>query len=1391
MPRNKKTSPGNLADRLEAMRKSIVKDDRADDAGYTLRDLIDVAELQKLLEVRDLPIGIMDHENRIIAAVKWQDICVKFHRPNQITGKRCLISDSYIKDHLDENRFVEYHCANGLWDIALPIIIEARHVGTIFIGQFFYTDDKIDYAFFEKQAAEVGFDWPEYKKVLDKVPRFTREQVKNFMEFNRILVNILAQQGLANLKLKREMEERSKAEARLRESEERWHFALEDAGDGIWDWNIATDKVIYSRRWKEMLGYGEDEIGDTLDEWKSRLHPDDRENVFGHIDKHLGSKVRHYTSEYRLRCKDGSYIWIMARGKIIEYDDQGEPVRMIGIHTNITERKTMEENLRISEERWSFALEGAGDGVWDWNVKTNVVLFSRRWKEMLGYSDDEIADNFDEWRKRVHPDDLDGAENEIAKYFQGKIPVYEIEHRLLCKDGTYRWILARGKIVERDEKGNPVRMIGTHSDITGRKHSEERLRESEKRYELIAKNTADVIWVLDMATMKFEYISPSVERLTGYSNTDFILFSIQDTMTPESYAVVLQRLPEAIRDFMSGNGTNSYYINEINQYKRDGSVIPTEIVATFMTDDNGLPVKILGVSRDVTDRIEKDAQIRQFYSIVNSSLNEVYVFDPETLKFIFVSNGARKNLGYSLDQLQKMTPVDIEPDFTSEQFESLIEPLKTEKAASLAFETRHERADGTVYPVEVHLQLLDVDKNLFFLSVILDITEKKETLNALKASDERLRLALEGTTDAVWDWRIEPELVYFSPSFYTQLAYEPGEFPASAASWMSMVHPDDLPKILEDFSSRRKGSNPNSIIEYRIRTKSGDWKWVLSRGRFVEWNQDGKPNRLIGLHTDIDDRKRAEEKLDLQLRIMETLLENLPMGVMMIEAESGKTLIENAEARQLFGGSVLPVFQEQTVHARTIAYKSSTNELYPPEEMPVFLGLKGTRGHVDDILVRRPDGTSVLLEVFGAPVFDKENKVIASITIFFDIADRKKAEEEKINLERQVQHAQKLESLGILAGGIAHDFNNILTAILGHASLALLDLPPESPVVDNLKEIEKAAHRAADLARQMLAYSGRGKFLIQEIVINDVVKEMIQLITVSVSKKITIRYALTENLPSIEADATQIRQIILNLITNASDAIGDNDGIITLSSGALYCDKKYIAESHNLFHQGTDKIPGEGNYVFFEVTDSGSGMTDEVLEKIFDPFYTTKFTGRGLGLAAVLGIIRGHQGLIRIVTVPGKGTSFRVLFPESRILKNTAKLLKKPDIPEEHKITGTILVIDDEESIREISRRLLERRGFHVILAADGIEALDILRKRKGGISLILLDMTMPKMDGAAVFRGIREIDKEVPVLLASGYSEQEATGHFRDKGLAGFIQKPFDTSKLVPKICSILEACK
>ncbi|HVQ45793.1 MAG TPA: ATP-binding protein, partial [Gemmatimonadales bacterium] len=389
--------------------------------------------------------------------------------------------------------------------------------------------------------------------------------------------------------------------------------------------------------------------------------------------------------------------------------------------------------------------------------------------------------------------------------------------------------------------------------------------------------------------------------------------------------------------------------------------------------------------------------------------------------------------------------------------------------------------------------------------------------------------------------------------------------------------------------------------------------------------------------------------------------------------------------------------------------------------------------------------------------------------------------------EAQSRHVQKLESIGVLAGGIAHDFNNLLHVILGNADIALSRLAGRSPARGPVEEVIRATMRAADLTRQMLAYSGKGAFVVRNLDLSNEVREMATLLRTAISKQATLVWELETDLPPVKADATQIRQIVMNLITNASDALQNAGGDITLRTGVLDRSQLHQPGFASLIGDAERTADSSEEMVYLEVHDTGAGMTPDTLRRIFDPFFSTKFSGRGLGLAAVMGIVRSHQGLIRIRTEPERGTSFQVLFPSVR--GKVTRQEKPSAARSEWRGEGTILVVEDEEEVREVAERILQDFGFQTIPAVDGRDALDIMESRGSGMTAILMDLSMPRMGGQEALRQLRQSWPDLPVIMMSGYTEESVAPQFNDAGpgVTAFLQKPFFAEDLIGVLRRVL----
>lgn len=647
--------------------------------------------------------------------------------------------------------------------------------------------------------------------------------------------------------------------------------------------------------------------------------------------------------------------------------------------------------------------------------------------------------------------------------------------------------------------------------------------------------------------------------------------------------------------------------------------------------------------------------------------------------------------------------------------------------------------------------------NLQFATIFLDVSERKRNEIALRDSEWFLRRSQH--IAHIGSFRLVIATGRWTSTEGLDEVFGIGpDHRRDLEGWLSLVHPNDREEVHLHLTTDVMKAGNDFDRRYRIvRPVDQAERWVRVMGE-VEKDGGGAPVRVVGVLQDVTDATLVEHALRASEERFRRIFDVIPDPLVLSDLEGNVVNCNDA-----FCAGVGCTRDEASRKVPELSEAWVDHEVRR-KLFAEIVDRKAIDGF--EFKLRRRDGQTRTM-VLSARMFELSGRPVV-LTAARDVTDQR-------NLEQQMLHSQKLESLGGLAGGIAHDFNNLLTGILGNADLAKTEMSPLAPSRASLEGIEVAARRAADLCRQLLAYSGRGRFIIQPISVQELVEEMGHLLAVSISKKVVLKYHFAKGIPAVEADATQLRQVIMNLIVNASEAIGERSGVISVTVGLAFCDAEYLKGCF-----GADQMK-PGDYVYVEVADTGHGMDKATLDRVFDPFFSTKFTGRGLGLAAVLGIIRGHRGAIRVYSEVGRGTTFKLVLPASE--SSAARLESRVGVAPAYHASGRILLADDEETVRNLGRRMLQRAGFDVIVAVDGREAIDKFAAEKDTIVLVVLDLTMPHSDGEVCYREMRRIKPGVKVILSSGYNEQDIVNRFAGKGLSGFVQKPYTTEELLSKI--------
>lgn len=589
------------------------------------------------------------------------------------------------------------------------------------------------------------------------------------------------------------------------------------------------------------------------------------------------------------------------------------------------------------------------------------------------------------------------------------------------------------------------------------------------------------------------------------------------------------------------------------------------------------------------------------------------------------------------------------------------------------------------------------------------------------------------------------------------------------------------------------------IPEERITDASGRTRWLQTVKRPLVLNGN-KAEQVLGVATDISERKQFEKTLTEIAHIVSAssgqqlfdavacyITKTFGFYCAAVGVLSNDNPDEVSTLSFAISGTLGPNFTyalkgtpcERVIGRDICYYRSSVAKLFPED---AFLREHGIESYIGVPLFTSAGKEIGIVAMCDQKPLENEASALSLITILSarvatDLEHRHN-EQERRDLEAQLRHAQKLESLGVLAGGIAHDFNNLLVGVLGNAALALSDIPQNCSAADKVRKIKTTAERAAELTNQLLAYSGKGKFSVEAIDLSELVREMGELLSSIISKKARLHYVCLDDLPVVDGDPTQIRQVIMNLMTNASDSLGGKPGNITVTTNVI------AGRDAKKRTTTVGDINEHARYVCIEVSDTGCGMDQDTVSRIFDPFFTTKFAGRGLGLSAVMGILIGHQGAIQVESLPSAGTTIRVLLPVGELTrreKSGRRLDEANTTPSPQH--GTVLVVDDEPSVREVTCAILVRYGYKVLEAEDGIEGLAMIKKHLPTIDVVLVDMTMPRMGGDELIAELHNLNPTLPIVLTSGYSEHENHSLLFGKEHISFIQKPFQPVDLVAKL--------
>jgi two-component system, cell cycle sensor histidine kinase and response regulator CckA len=989
-----------------------------------------------------------------------------------------------------------------------------------------------------------------------------------------------------------------------------------------------------------------------------------------------------------------------------------------------------------------------------------IEIGNRKWSFWLAFSLKDIA----EARKKLILFDLVVCLSGIMTL--GIILFFIVRHFIKpVKELTLGTaVIAKGDLVHR-VKVESADELGQLAQAFNRMAEELQKRDARIRSIFEAAQHVSFI-VTDHAGMDARILefSPGAELIFGYRPEEVIGKPAALLHIAEDITRFPQILAATTRQETGATG-------ELRLVRKSGEEFPALFSSHPICDAAGNVVAALAVSIDISElkRAEEALRIANHFreSIIEHAAEGLCVCH-DILVYPFVrftvwNQRMQEITGYSMEEINRLgwyQTMYPEPGMQTRAQERMARMRGGEDLRDEEWDIT--RLDGRKATLRISTtNLRSMDGQTHVLALMYDITERKITREALRESEMRYRLLAESATDVIWTVGMDMRLDYVSPSVTRLLGFTVEE--AMARTMEQAYSPASFKKAMMTFaeemaieSAGHGDPNRSRMMELELVHKDGNTVPVEGNFRFLR-DSTGEAIGILSIVRDITERKAAEEATLRAKKDWEQTFDAVPDLIAILD--EGYQIIRANGAM----AAKLGLTPKECLGLRCYEAVHGTTE--PPSLCPHRRLLMDGSEHTAEVYEDRLGGDFM---VSVSPLFDAGGRLTGSVHVARDITDLKRTEEERIGLERRLQQAQKAESLGRMAGAIAHHFNNLLGVVIGSLELALLDLPKGSKPAAKIAQAMVASGRAAGISRSMLAYLGQSIGTTAPMELSEVCRGALPLLTLTLPKTVLLRTDLPDTGPIVHVDPVQFQQVLTNLVTNAGEAMGDREGEVALAVHVMPATD--IRESR--FYP-PEWEPKDDSYARLSVSDNGIGMDPETLEKAFDPFFSTKFTGRGLGLAVVLGVVKAHNGALTVESAPGRGTVFRVLMPlsaEELPLPRKAELATS--VPPENR--GLVLLVDDEPMLRDMAQIMFEPLGHEVITAADGVEALEVFRKHQDRVQCVLLDLTMPRMDGWETLAALRALRPDLPVILASGYDEAKVMQGYHPERPQAFLHKPY-----------------
>ncbi len=1006
-------------------------------------------------------------------------------------------------------------------------------------------------------------------------------------------------------------------------------------------------------------------------------------------------------------------------------------------------------------ERYRLLALAARNAFGDWDIEKDRMWCSEGMRAALGL--DEIVENaYAWWVQCMHPDDRDRMTSHLDQILQSNQITDETEFRVRTASGDYIHILFR-IYIQRDSKGKAKRMLGLAADITHRKIREENWRLREERYRAIIESIEDGYHESDLDG-KFTFFNDACARNLGRSREEMTGMSAWEIMPDkETLRNVRAQYGKVLR---TGIPVQRF---EHDFLRKDGERRALESSISLIRDSRGRPVGFRGTSREATDRKRDEDALRRYAAEISDLYNNApcgyHSLGPDGT-FLKINNTELSWLGYTSEEIvgkkkwsDLLTPTGVRT--YEETF-----PVLKQRGWIDNVELELIRKDGTLLPILLNATAIKDAEGRFVMSrsTLFDMTERRRIEGELRESEQLYRTAMEASNDGI-SIANHGVYVYANQKFGDLLGWPCEEIVGKPAGYFT--HPEDLERVLEFIKLRSQGKFVPNPQEIRCLKKDGTTIYLeISTNPVVYKGENCQMTYL----RDITVRKKAERTLRESEEKYRSIIENIEDNYFESDL-AGNIAFVNPSMSRTLGRS-----REEIIGLNYRAYT-------PPEDAKRIydkfneMFRTGKPATIADHVIIRKDGSRRYIEVSSSVIRGVSGKPIGARGIGRDITERMRLEEESKRLTARLNQAQKMQAIGTLAGGIAHDFNNILASIMGFTEMAKLQLmQPE--LDDYLEQILKSCGRAKDLVNQILTFGQKREKEVKPVDLNPLIEEISRLLRATLPATIEIQTELGLKSHTVLADTTEIHQIVMNLSTNAAHAMRERGGILKISLGEFEVDAGN-KEAH------PDLEPGR--YVELSVLDTGEGIDQDTIGQIFDPFFTTKERGKGtgLGLSVVYGISKEYGGTVSVKSQPAEGSVFSVFLPAVEGGVDVA--VEKPkSIP---RGTERVLFVDDEETIAAIGKEMLEYLGYTVVSTDSSIKALDIFRAEPERFDLVITDLTMPALTGAALAEELLKIRSDVPIILSTGYSDLITEEEARQIGVREFFMKPFSLEQMAQGI--------